>query len=92
MSLIVSGEVPLSPIIFNSNISTEKKTGAPVEWHPAEPVFAQVGFSGKTIKAPHTHAALLFLNYLHSKAGQQIVMKGAWGLGGRTEALGTELQ
>jgi ABC-type Fe3+ transport system substrate-binding protein len=29
-----------------------------------------------TAKAPHPHAALLFLDYLHSKEGQQVVMKG----------------
>jgi ABC-type Fe3+ transport system substrate-binding protein len=26
--------------------------------------------------APHPHAALLFLDYLHSKLGQQVAMKG----------------
>ena len=29
-----------------------------------------------TMKAPHPHAALLFLDYLHSKEGQQLIMKG----------------
>ncbi len=29
-----------------------------------------------TTKAPHPHAAVLLLDYLHSKEGQQIVMKG----------------
>ncbi len=28
------------------------------------------------VKAPHPHAALLFLDYLHSKLGQQAAMKG----------------
>jgi iron(III) transport system substrate-binding protein len=85
--LIVSGEVPLSPTIFNSNIYTAKETGAPVEWRPLEPVIANVGSSGITSKSPHPHAALLFLDYLHSREGQRVVMKG--GLGSPREDLGS---
>jgi iron(III) transport system substrate-binding protein len=74
--LVASGEVPLSPTIFNSNIFTHKGKGAPVEWRPLDPVIAGVGASGLVLNAPHPHAALLFLDYLHSKLGQQVAMKG----------------
>jgi iron(III) transport system substrate-binding protein len=74
--LVASGEVPLSPTIFNSNIFTHKQKNAPVEWRPIDPVIAGVGSSGMIVNAPHPHAALLFLDYLHSKLGQQIAMKG----------------
>ncbi len=74
--LVASGEVPLSPTIFNSNIFTHKQKGAPVEWRPLDPVIAGVGTSGMVLNAPHPHAALLFLDYLHSKEGQQVAMKG----------------
>jgi iron(III) transport system substrate-binding protein len=74
--LVASGEVPLSPTIFNSNVFTHKQKGAPVEWRPLEPVIAGVGISGMVINAPHPYAALLFLDYLHSKEGQQAAMKG----------------
>jgi iron(III) transport system substrate-binding protein len=74
--LVASGEVPLSPTIFNSNIFTHKQKGAPVEWRPLDPVIAGVGTSGMVINAPHPHAALLFLDFLHSKEGQQAAMKG----------------
>ena len=74
--LVASGEVPLSPTIFNSNIFTHKQKGAPVDWRPLEPVIAGVGTSGMILNAPHPHAALLFLDYLHSKEGQQAAMKG----------------
>lgn len=74
--LVASGEVPLSPTIFNSNIFTHKKKNAPVEWRPIEPVIAGVGSSGMVANAPHPHAALLFLDYLHSKEGQEVAMKG----------------
>jgi len=74
--LVASGEVPLSPTIFNSNIFTHKRKGAPVEWRPLDPVIAGVGTSGMVLNAPHPHAALLFLDYLHSKLGQEVAMKG----------------
>src|SRR3989338_5817742 len=85
--LIVSGEVPLSPTIYESNILTSREKGGPVDWRPLEPVVANVGSSGMTTKAPHPHAALLFLDYLHSKEGQKIVMKG--GLGSPREDIGS---
>ena len=74
--LVASGEVPLSPTIFNSNVFTHKQKGAPIEWRPVDPVIAGVGTSGMVVKAPHPHAALLFLDYLHSKLGQEVAMKG----------------
>ena len=73
---VVSGEVPLSPTIFDSNMFTAKRKGAPVEWRPLEPVLTNVGSSGMTTRSPHPHAAVLFLDYLHSKEGQQVAMKG----------------
>ncbi len=85
--LIVSGEVPLSPTIYESNILTAKEKGGPVDWRPLEPVVANVGSSGMTTKAPHPHAALLFLDYVHSKEGQRVMMKG--GLGSPREDVGS---
>jgi len=74
--LVASGEVPLSPTIFNSNIAVAKKKGAPVEWKPIDPVIGTTGMSALVAKAPHPYAGLLFLNFLHSKEGQQTVIKG----------------
>jgi iron(III) transport system substrate-binding protein len=74
--LVASGEVPLSPTIFNSNIAVAKQKGAPVQWRPIDPVVATTGTSGMVVKAPNPHAALLFLDYLHSKEGQEMVLKG----------------
>jgi iron(III) transport system substrate-binding protein len=75
-NLVVTGEVPISPTIFDSNMFVAKNKGAPVEWRPMEPVVANVGYSSVVAKAPHPYAALLFIDYLHSKEGQQVVVKG----------------
>jgi iron(III) transport system substrate-binding protein len=74
--LVSSGEVPLSPTIFDADVTVAKQKGAPIEWRPLDPVVTTVGHSGLSSKAPHPHAALLFLDYLHSKEGQQLMMKG----------------
>src|SRR5262249_7969306 len=73
--LVASGEVPLSPTIFDADVTVAKQKGAPIEWRPLDPVVTTVGYSGLSSKAPHPHAALLFLDYVHSKEGQQLMMK-----------------
>jgi iron(III) transport system substrate-binding protein len=85
--LVVSGEAPLSPTIMNNNVFTLKKKGASIEWRPLEPVVANLGSSGITTKSPHPHAALLFLDYLHSKEGQAVLIKG--GLSSPREDIGS---
>jgi len=74
--MIASGEVPLSPTIFDADVTVAKQKGAPIEWRPLDPVVTTVGYSGLSSKSAHPHAALLFLDYLHSKEGQQLMMKG----------------
>jgi len=88
--MVVSGEVPLSPTIFDANITQAKQKGAPVEWRPLEPVVTTVAYAGLTLKAPHPHAALLFLDWLHSKEGQQMIQKG--GLWSPREDIGSLAQ
>jgi iron(III) transport system substrate-binding protein len=74
--LVASGEVPLSPTIFDADVTVAKQKGAPIEWRPLEPVVATVGSTGLSAKAPNPHAALLFIDFIHSKEGQQLIMKG----------------
>jgi len=74
--LVASGEVPLSPTIFDADVTVAKQKGAPIEWRPLDPVVTTVGYSALSSKASHPHAALLFIDYVHSKEGQQLMMKG----------------
>ena len=88
--LVGSGEVPLSPTIFDADVMVTKQKGAPIDWRPLAPVVTTVGYSALSSKAPHPHAALLFLDYVHSKEGQQLMMKG--GLWSPREDTGTREQ
>ncbi len=87
INLVASGEIPLSPTIFDANVTLAKQKGAPVEWRPLEPVVATVGSAGLMAKAPNPHTALLFIDFLLSKEGQQLIMKG--GLWSPREDLGS---
>ena len=87
IGLIGSGEVPMSPTIFDANVTMAKQKGAPVEWRPLEPVVATVGSAALMAKAPNPATALLFIDYLLSKEGQQLIMKG--GLWSPREDIGT---
>jgi iron(III) transport system substrate-binding protein len=89
--LVSSGEVPMSPTIFNSNIAVLKQKGASVEWRPVDPVIGTSGMSALVAKSPHPHAALLFLDFLHSKDGQQTVVKGGLG-SARSDVIDPELK
>ena len=74
--LVASGEVPLSPTIFDADVTVAKQKNAPIQWRALDPVVTTVGYSGLSSKASQPHAALLFLDYLHGKEGQQFMMKG----------------
>jgi iron(III) transport system substrate-binding protein len=74
-TLVASGEAPISPTAGETNITAAKKKGAPVEWRPLEPTLTTTGLSGMTVKAPHPFASVLFLDFVHSKEGQQLVIK-----------------
>jgi iron(III) transport system substrate-binding protein len=87
MGLVSSGEVPLSPTIFDANVTMAKQGGAPVEWRPLEPVVTTVGSAALMSKAPNPHSALLFIDFLLSREGQQLIMKG--GLWSPREDIGT---
>jgi iron(III) transport system substrate-binding protein len=87
VNLVVSGEVPLSPTIFDANVTLAKQKGAAVEWRPLEPVVATVGSVALIAKAANPNSAMLFIDYLLSKEGQQLIMKG--GLWSPREDLGT---
>jgi iron(III) transport system substrate-binding protein len=87
INLVGSGEIPLSPTIFDANVTIAKQKGSPVEWRPLEPVVATVGSAALMAKGANPHAALLFIDYLLSKEGQQLIMKG--GLWSPRDDIGT---
>jgi iron(III) transport system substrate-binding protein len=74
-NLIVSGEVPLSPAIFNSHIAASRSKGATVAWRALGPVYGTTGAMALAAHAPHPHAAMLFIDFVLSREGQEIYHK-----------------
>ncbi len=74
LDLIAKGEAVASPTIFEDHVlAAIASQNAPVKWVPIEPVVANVGSGALAAKAPHPHAALLFLDYLLGPDGQKIL-------------------
>jgi len=73
--LLASGEIPLAASVYNHNIERLIKNGAPVRWKPLEPAFGRPNGIGVAKHAPHPHAALLFTDFMLSRAGQELIKK-----------------
>lgn len=74
VDLVEAGEVALTPQCGLSDSIKRKKAGGPIDWKPFEPITGDNGSDGLIAKAPHPNAALLFLDYMHSKAGQTFMV------------------
>ena len=71
-NLTISGEVPLSPTIYNSHVEASRALGAPIAWNVPGPVPVTDTSTALALKAPHPHAAMLLIDFLMSKEGQAI--------------------
>ena len=72
---VIAGEHPLALQIFNHHAAISAEKGAPVDWLPLSPVTITPGLVGLTRNAPHPNAGLLFVEFMTSKAGQEIFQK-----------------
>jgi iron(III) transport system substrate-binding protein len=72
LDLVIAGEYPLAIQIFNHHAYISKAAGAPVEWHPLEPVTATNNSIGLVKTAPHPHASMLFMDFVLSRKGQRV--------------------
>jgi iron(III) transport system substrate-binding protein len=68
-NLMMSGEVLLSPTIYNSHVAESSKKGAPLAWFAPGPVPVTDAAVALARKAPHPHAAMLLIDFLLSPEG-----------------------
>ena len=76
--LVASGEIPLALTTYSHGAEKMKQKGAPVEWFAVAPAIGRANGIGVTTKPPHPHAAALFVDFLLSPEGQQILQKGGY--------------
>jgi iron(III) transport system substrate-binding protein len=70
--LVATGEVPVGLTMYNANIESLKKKGAPIDFVPVQPVIARPQGIAVAKDAPHPAAALLFVDFVLSPEGQRL--------------------
>jgi len=71
-NMIAAGEVPVGLTAYHSNVVPLTRKGAPIDFVPVQPVVARPQGIGVAQRAPHPHAALLFVDYVLSPEGQTL--------------------
>jgi iron(III) transport system substrate-binding protein len=71
--LVAAGEFKGALTAYSQTFEQMKPAGAPVEWVYLNPVFANIHPTGIAAKAPHPNAARLFIDFVLSKRGQELV-------------------
>jgi len=72
-NLVASGEVPVALTAYNYKAEQMRRKGAPIDWYVIPPAIARANGVGVAAKAPHPHAALLWLEYELSVEGQNVL-------------------
>ena len=72
VQMAVAGEYPLI-IAYNQTIQRITSRGAPIDWVALEPAVVQVNPVMLAANAPHPNAARLFLDFILSKEGAEML-------------------
>lgn len=71
--LVAAGEFNGTLTAYMHNFDTLKASEAPVEWVPLAPSFANLHPVGLSAKSPHPNAGKLFIDFMLSQKGQEVV-------------------
>ena len=71
--LVAAGEFKGALTAYSQTFEVLKPSGAPVDWVYLNPVFANIHPTGVAAKAPHPNAGRLFLDFVLSKRGQELI-------------------
>jgi iron(III) transport system substrate-binding protein len=72
-NLVVSGEVPFALTVYHYKAEQLKNAGAPLDWYVLPPGFARFLGTGVMRRAPHPHAAVLFMDFMLYEAQKVLV-------------------
>ena len=73
--LVASGEIPLAATIYNHNAERLLVNGAPIKWKALNPTFGRPNAVAVAKRAQRPHAALLFVDFMLSLEGQELIKK-----------------
>ena len=69
-----AGQYPLI-LAYAHTIEREKFKGSPMDWIPLEPAVVEIDPQMIGAKSPHPNAARLFMDYILSKEGQEMLLE-----------------
>jgi ABC-type Fe3+ transport system substrate-binding protein len=69
---VIAGEYPMGLDMNSSHAVISAAVGAPVRFVPLDPVTMTMQIAGISRDAPHPNAARLFLDFIISRAGQEV--------------------
>ena len=72
-TLAAAGERPVVVVAFANGVERLKKDRAPIDWVAVEPIIGLTFGLALVKDAPHPNCAKLFIDYLLSKEGQEII-------------------
>ena len=72
---VIGGEYPMALQIFNHHAAISAEKGAPVDWVRLSPATVNPALLGLPKNAPHLNAGLLYIEFMLSPEGQQILQK-----------------
>jgi ABC-type Fe3+ transport system substrate-binding protein len=72
LDMVIAEEFAIAINMFNYHAVISRAAGAPVDWQAIEPVPGPVKTLGLAKNSPHSHAAMLLIDFLLSKDGQKI--------------------
>jgi ABC-type Fe3+ transport system substrate-binding protein len=70
---VIAGEYAIGLEMNNTHVAISAAHGAPIAWVPLDHVTETLQVAGVTKGAPHPNAARLFIDFMVSKAGQEIL-------------------
>lgn len=71
--LVAAGEVVLNINGYNWQAAKPAAQGAPIDWYPLEPIYVRPAGVSMTVTAPHPAAAMLWIDFVTSREGQEIL-------------------
>jgi iron(III) transport system substrate-binding protein len=77
-TLVAAGERPIAAVAFANGVERLKKDGAPIDWIAVEPIIALTFGLALVKDAPHPNAGKLFIDFVLSKEGQEVIAEAGY--------------
>jgi ABC-type Fe3+ transport system substrate-binding protein len=75
VDMLITGERAIALQIFHHHTVISAQKGAPVDWIPMQPAFANLSITSVVRSAPHPDAGKLLIDFILSREGQEILQR-----------------